>query len=72
LVWEFDKSKITLTYDQWFGTRPYLDKRINHAWHRNLDRSVRDHPQHKFIFFGGKGGVGKTVMAGVTSQWFAL
>lgn len=32
---------------------------------------VRDHPNLKFIFFGGKGGVGKTVMAGVTAQWFA-
>jgi arsenite/tail-anchored protein-transporting ATPase len=32
---------------------------------------VRNHPQLKFIFFGGKGGVGKTVMAGVTAQWFA-
>ena len=25
----------------------------------------------KFVFFGGKGGVGKTVMAGVTAMWFA-
>jgi arsenite/tail-anchored protein-transporting ATPase len=32
---------------------------------------VRDHPHLKFVFFGGKGGVGKTVMAGVTAQWFA-
>jgi arsenite-transporting ATPase len=32
---------------------------------------VRDHPQLKYVFFGGKGGVGKTVMAGVTASWFA-
>jgi arsenite/tail-anchored protein-transporting ATPase len=25
----------------------------------------------KYLFFGGKGGVGKTVMAGVTAVWFA-
>ncbi len=24
----------------------------------------------KYLFFGGKGGVGKTVMAGVTAVWF--
>ena len=30
-----------------------------------------DHPQLKYVFFGGKGGVGKTVMAGVTAVWFA-
>jgi arsenite-transporting ATPase len=29
------------------------------------------HPQMKFLFFGGKGGVGKTVMAGVTALHFA-
>jgi arsenite-transporting ATPase len=29
------------------------------------------HPGLKFIFFGGKGGVGKTVMAGVTAVWLA-
>jgi arsenite/tail-anchored protein-transporting ATPase len=30
-----------------------------------------EHPQLKFVFFGGKGGVGKTVMAGVTAVWLA-
>jgi arsenite/tail-anchored protein-transporting ATPase len=29
------------------------------------------HPDLKFIYFGGKGGVGKTVSAGVTAVWLA-
>lgn len=29
------------------------------------------HPDLRFVFFGGKGGVGKTVSAGVTAQWLA-
>jgi len=29
------------------------------------------HPKMKYIFFGGKGGVGKTVMAGAAAYWFA-
>jgi arsenite/tail-anchored protein-transporting ATPase len=29
------------------------------------------HPNLKYIFFGGKGGVGKTVLAGATALWLA-
>jgi arsenite-transporting ATPase len=32
---------------------------------------VRDHKDLRYIFFGGKGGVGKTVMAGATAIWLA-
>jgi arsenite-transporting ATPase len=37
------------------GMRQYLD----------------DHPKARFLFFGGKGGVGKTVMAGATALYLA-
>src|SRR5512147_2634395 len=32
---------------------------------------VKQHGKLRYIFFGGKGGVGKTVMAGVNAMWFA-
>ncbi|MBO9367782.1 MAG: TRC40/GET3/ArsA family transport-energizing ATPase [Chloroflexi bacterium] len=32
---------------------------------------VMDHQRLRYIFFGGKGGVGKTVMAGATAIWLA-
>ncbi|HDN81047.1 MAG: arsenic transporter [Chloroflexi bacterium] len=32
---------------------------------------LEEHPQMKYVFFGGKGGVGKTVMAGAAALWFA-
>jgi arsenite-transporting ATPase len=32
---------------------------------------LKSHPSLKYTFFGGKGGVGKTVAAGVTAQWLA-
>ena len=32
---------------------------------------MRNHPGLKYVFFGGKGGVGKTVMAGATAVWAA-
>jgi len=32
---------------------------------------LREHPDLRYVFFGGKGGVGKTVMAGMTAVWLA-
>ena len=32
---------------------------------------VAEHPQLKYLFFGGKGGVGKTVLAGAAALWLA-
>lgn len=40
-----------------------------------IEKSIRlfltEHPDMKYIFFGGKGGVGKTVMAGTAALWLA-
>jgi arsenite-transporting ATPase len=42
---------------------------------KEIETSMRDyftaHPKLRFVFFGGKGGVGKTVSAGATAQWLA-
>ena len=37
----------------------------------SLAQYMEAHPDLKYLFFGGKGGVGKTVMAGVAALWFA-
>jgi arsenite-transporting ATPase len=37
----------------------------------NMRQFLAEKPDLKFIFFGGKGGVGKTVMAGATALWLA-
>jgi arsenite-transporting ATPase len=43
--------------------------------HDNIEKStcefVEEHPGLKYNFFGGKGGVGKTVMAGAAALWYA-
>src|SRR5512135_1344548 len=36
-----------------------------------MTKYMQDHPRMKYIFFGGKGGVGKTVMAGTAALWAA-
>ena len=37
----------------------------------SMQKYVSDHQRLRYIFFGGKGGVGKTVMAGATALWLA-
>ena len=36
-----------------------------------MHQFLTEHPGLKYIFFGGKGGVGKTVMAGTAALWLA-
>ena len=37
----------------------------------SMEHFMKDHPKMKYIFFGGKGGVGKTVMAGAAALFSA-
>jgi arsenite-transporting ATPase len=37
----------------------------------SMQQFFGQHPKMKYIFFGGKGGVGKTVMAGTAALWLA-
>src|SRR5512137_2959425 len=38
---------------------------------KNRQQFLKEHANMKYIFFGGKGGVGKTVMAGTAALYFA-
>jgi arsenite-transporting ATPase len=38
---------------------------------QSLAQFLAEHPGSKYIFFGGKGGVGKTVLAGAAALWLA-
>jgi arsenite-transporting ATPase len=38
---------------------------------QSMTEFVQKHPDLRYSFFGGKGGVGKTVMAGMTAVWLA-
>jgi arsenite-transporting ATPase len=37
----------------------------------NMTHYMKTHPKIKYLFFGGKGGVGKTIMAASSALWFA-
>jgi arsenite-transporting ATPase len=36
-----------------------------------MNEFFQDHPNIRYLYFGGKGGVGKTVVAGATALWFS-
>jgi len=36
-----------------------------------MKKYMTDNPKLKYVFFGGKGGVGKTVLAGTAAIWAA-
>jgi arsenite-transporting ATPase len=38
---------------------------------KSMTQYLAENPRLKYVFFGGKGGVGKTVLAGTTALWFA-
>jgi arsenite-transporting ATPase len=38
---------------------------------KSTTQFLTEHPGLKYVFFGGKGGVGKTVLAGASALWFA-
>lgn len=38
---------------------------------RNLNHLISPNGETKYLFFGGKGGVGKTTVATATAVWFA-
>ena len=37
----------------------------------SMRQYLTEHRDLKYVFFGGKGGVGKTAMAGATALWLA-
>ena len=37
----------------------------------SMARYLKEHPDLQYLLFGGKGGVGKTSMAGATALWLA-
>jgi arsenite-transporting ATPase len=48
--------------------RGVADKPLVHV---SMKGFFQQHPGLRYLFFGGKGGVGKTVMAGMTAVWLA-
>jgi len=38
---------------------------------KTMKQYLAEHPNLKYVFFGGKGGVGKTVLAGTAALWMA-
>ncbi len=52
-------------------TNGATDRPVDGQIQESMAAYLGHHPGLKYVFFGGKGGVGKTVMAGVTALWQA-
>ena len=48
-----------------------MTQATNHHIETSMQDYLNAHPGLRFVFYGGKGGVGKTVMAGCTAWWAA-
>ena len=44
---------------------------VNKLIKKSMKQFITEHPKLKYNFFGGKGGVGKTVLAGTMALWLA-
>jgi arsenite-transporting ATPase len=44
---------------------------VNELIKKSMKQFITEHPKLKYNFFGGKGGVGKTVLAGTMALWLA-
>lgn len=44
---------------------------VTKAIETSMQGYIKEHDQLRYVFFGGKGGVGKTAMAGATAIWLA-
>lgn len=44
---------------------------VNKLIEKSIKQFIQEHPDLKYNFFGGKGGVGKTVLAGTMALWLA-
>ncbi|HEX9019331.1 MAG TPA: ArsA family ATPase [Anaerolineaceae bacterium] len=48
-----------------------MSEASNHRIETSMQGYLTIHPSLRYVFYGGKGGVGKTVMAGCTAMWAA-
>ena len=48
-----------------------FERKVSYAIEKPMKKYLTENPRLKYIFFGGKGGVGKTVLAGTAAIWIA-
>ena len=48
-----------------------MDQHDANSTSTNLARAFREHPERRYVMFGGKGGLGKTTFSAATGYWLA-